>query len=42
VDGRVGYVLFVVRRQAPQARVTVVLSTNTWTAYNFWDENGDS
>ena len=41
VDGRVGYAPFVVRRQAPQSRVAVVLSTNTWQAYNLWDENGD-
>jgi hypothetical protein len=40
-DGRVGYAPFVVRRQVPRSRVAVVLSTNTWQAYNFWDENGD-
>jgi hypothetical protein len=40
-DGRVGYAPFVVRRPAPQQRVAVVLSTNTWQAYNFWDANGD-
>jgi hypothetical protein len=40
-DGRVGYAPFVVRRQAPRSRVAVVLSTNTWAAYNFWDGNGD-
>jgi hypothetical protein len=40
-DGRVGYAPFVVRRPAPRSRVAVVLSTNTWQAYNFWDENGD-
>jgi len=40
-DGRVGYAPFVVRRQAPRSRVAVVLSTNTWQAYNFWDANGD-
>jgi N,N-dimethylformamidase beta subunit-like protein len=40
-DGRVGYAPFVVRRAAPSSRVAVVLSTNTWQAYNFWDENGD-
>jgi hypothetical protein len=40
-DGRVGYAPFIVRRQAPRSRVAVVLSTNTWQAYNFWDENGD-
>jgi N,N-dimethylformamidase beta subunit-like protein len=40
-DGRVGYAPFVVRRRVPRSRVAVVLSTNTWQAYNFWDENGD-
>ncbi|HET7856427.1 MAG TPA: N,N-dimethylformamidase beta subunit family domain-containing protein [Gaiellaceae bacterium] len=40
-DGRVGYAPFVVRPRAPRARVAVVLSTNTWQAYNFWDANGD-
>ncbi|MEK6273794.1 MAG: N,N-dimethylformamidase beta subunit family domain-containing protein [Actinomycetota bacterium] len=40
-DGRVGYAPFVVRRQAPRSRVAVVLSTNTWQAYNLWDEDGD-
>jgi hypothetical protein len=40
-DGRVGYAPFVVTRRLPRSRVAVVLSTNTWQAYNFWDENGD-
>ncbi len=40
-DGRVGYAPFVVKRITPRSRVAVVLSTNTWQAYNFWDENGD-
>ena len=40
-DGRVGYAPFVVRRRGPPSRVAVVLSTNTWQAYNFWDANGD-
>jgi hypothetical protein len=40
-DGRVGYAPFVVTRRVPHSRVAVVLSTNTWQAYNFWDENGD-
>jgi hypothetical protein len=40
-DGRVGYAPFVVTRRVPRSRVAVVLSTNTWQAYNFWDENGD-
>ena len=40
-DGRVGYAPFVVTRRVPRSRVAVVLSTNTWQAYNFWDANGD-
>jgi hypothetical protein len=40
-DGRVGYAPFVVRRSSPLSRVAVVLSTNTWAAYNLWDEDGD-
>jgi hypothetical protein len=40
-DGRVGYSPFIVRPRAPRSRVAVVLSTNTWQAYNFWDANGD-
>ena len=40
-DGRVGYAPFVVKRKVPRSRVAVVLSTNTWQAYNFWDGNGD-
>jgi hypothetical protein len=40
-DGRVGYAPFVVRRRTPSSHVAVVLSTNTWQAYNFWDEDGD-
>jgi hypothetical protein len=40
-DGRVGYAPFVVRPVTPRSRVAVVLSTNTWQAYNFWDVNGD-
>jgi hypothetical protein len=40
-DGRVGYAPFVVKRLTPLSRVAVVLSTNTWQAYNFWDANGD-
>jgi hypothetical protein len=39
--GRVGYAPFVVKRKPPRSRVAVVLSTNTWQAYNFWDGNGD-
>jgi hypothetical protein len=42
-DGRVGYAPFIVRPRVPgaAARVAVVLSTNTWQAYNFYDEDGD-
>ena len=42
-DGRVGYAPFIVRPRVPgaTARVAVVLSTNTWQAYNFYDEDGD-
>ena len=40
-DGRVGYAPFVVRPRSPASHVAVVLSTNTWQAYNFWDATGD-
>jgi N,N-dimethylformamidase beta subunit-like protein len=42
-DGRVSYAPFIVRpsRFGSQSRVAVVLSTNTWQAYNFRDSNGD-
>jgi hypothetical protein len=42
-DGRVGYAPFVVRPTALgiASRVAVVLPTNTWQAYNFYDANGD-
>jgi hypothetical protein len=42
-DGRVGYAPFVVRPSQPGAtsRVAVVLPTNSWQAYNFYDEDGD-
>jgi hypothetical protein len=42
-DGRTGYAPFVVRPAAPGAngRIAVVLPTNTWQAYNFYDANGD-
>jgi hypothetical protein len=42
-DSRVGYAPFVVRPRVfgSTARVAVVLSTNTWQAYNFRDEDGD-
>jgi hypothetical protein len=37
----VGYAPFVVRPAAPTQRIAVVVPTNTWSAYNFYDENGD-
>jgi hypothetical protein len=41
-DGRVGYAPFILRPRTLGAhRVAVVLSTNTWQAYNFDDANGD-
>jgi hypothetical protein len=41
-DGRVGYAPLVVRpARLGRHRVAVVLPTNTWQAYNFWDEDGD-
>jgi hypothetical protein len=41
-DGRVGYAPFIVRpRRLGASRVAVVLSTNTWAAYNFADADGD-
>jgi hypothetical protein len=41
-DGRVGYAPFVLRpRRLGTHRVAVVLSTNTWQAYNFLDADGD-
>jgi hypothetical protein len=42
-DGRIGYAPFVVRPATLGAasRVAVVLPTNTWQAYNFYDANGD-
>ena len=41
-DGRVGYAPFIVRpRRLGARRVAVVLSTNTWAAYNFADADGD-
>jgi hypothetical protein len=39
--GDVTYAAFVVRPSAPRYRVAVVLPTNTWAAYNSWDENAD-
>ena len=42
-DGRAGYAPFIVRpkRFGATSKVAVVLSTNTWQAYNFWDADGD-
>lgn len=41
-DGRVGYAPFIVRpRRLGTHRLAVVLSTNTWAAYNFADADGD-
>ena len=41
-DGRVGYAPFVVRPSLfGTHRVAVVLPTNTWQAYNFYDANAD-
>ncbi len=41
-DGRVGYAPFIVRpRRLGEHRIAVVLSTNTWQAYNFHDADGD-
>jgi hypothetical protein len=42
VGGRVGYAPLIVRsRRLGTHRVAVVLSTNTWQAYNFLDRDGD-
>jgi hypothetical protein len=41
-DGRTGYAPFILRpRRFGTSRVAVVLSTNTWQAYNFHDADGD-
>jgi hypothetical protein len=41
-DGRIGYAPFILRpRREGVHEVAVVLSTNTWEAYNFDDANGD-
>jgi hypothetical protein len=41
-DGRSGYAPFIVRpRRLGEHPVAVVLSTNTWQAYNFRDADGD-
>ncbi|MGZ4414413.1 MAG: N,N-dimethylformamidase beta subunit family domain-containing protein [Gaiellaceae bacterium] len=41
-NGHFGYAPFVVRpRHLGEHRVAVVLPTNTWQAYNYYDANGD-
>ncbi|MGE5275111.1 MAG: N,N-dimethylformamidase beta subunit family domain-containing protein [Verrucomicrobiota bacterium] len=42
-DGTIGYAPFVVRPSllGLVSRVAVVLPTNTWQAYNFWDADGN-
>jgi hypothetical protein len=42
-DGTIGYAPFVVRPAllGLASRVAVVLPTNTWQAYNFWDADGN-
>jgi len=42
-DGTIGYAPFVVRPSllGLASRVAVVLPTNTWQAYNFWDTDGN-
>jgi hypothetical protein len=41
-DGRTGFAPFVVRpRHLGAARIAVVLPTNTWQAYNFYDRDGN-
>jgi hypothetical protein len=42
-DGTIGYAPFVVRptQLGLASRVAVVLPTNTWQAYNFWDADGN-
>ena len=41
-DGRIGFAPFVVRPgRLGEHRVAVVLPTQTWQAYNFWDDDGD-
>jgi hypothetical protein len=41
-DGRVGYAPLILRpKTLGEHKVAVVLSTNTWQAYNFLDRNGD-
>jgi hypothetical protein len=41
-DGRVAYAPLILRpRKLGEHKVAVALSTNTWQAYNFLDQNGD-
>ena len=40
-DGRIGYAPFIVRPPRAQHRVAVIMPTNTWQAYNFYDADGD-
>jgi hypothetical protein len=41
-DGRIGYAPLILRpRRLGEHKVAVVLATNTWQAYNFYDANGD-
>jgi hypothetical protein len=42
-DGTIGYAPFVVRPAllGLTSRVAVILPTNTWQAYNFWDADGN-
>jgi hypothetical protein len=40
-NGVSGFAPFVVRPDAPRNRVAVVMPTNTWGAYNFYDADGD-
>ncbi len=41
-DGRIGFAPFILRAAAPGAiRQAVVVPTNTWQAYNFYDRDGD-
>lgn len=40
-DGRAGFAPFILRPPIPKTRVAVVLPTNTWQAYNFYDADGD-
>ena len=40
-DGRLGFAPFILRPAAPAKRIAVVMPTNTWQAYNFYDGDGD-